>query len=71
MTHGAVDVLEGDAGCAFVMVVRAAAAGFAGLVSGIDVVVRPWEAFCAHGVPRSVTQGYHPEPRGAHTAADR
>ena len=35
MTHGAVDVLQADAGGAFILGVRAAAARFAGLVRGV------------------------------------
>ena len=71
MTHGAVDVLQADAGGAFILGVRAAAAGFAGLVRGVDVVICPWQTLGAHGVLRPVTQGDHPEPWGAHTAAHR
>ena len=71
MTHGAVDVLQADAGGAFVVGVRAAAAGLAGLVGGVDVVVGPREALGAYGVPRPVTQGDHPRPGGAHAAAHR
>ena len=71
MTHGAVDVLQADAGGALVVGVRTAAAGFAGLVGGVDVVVGPREALGAHSVPRPVTQGDHSEPGGAHAAAHR